>query len=123
MWWPDAEHLADDGRRHRQLAVRRALLADDDDALVLDQAPRLVEIADAELGPLQIGDQRERPADLVLDLAHDLRPRRVILVRAVREVEADRVDARVDERADRVMRRRDRPDRRDDLRSASFNHH
>ena len=93
------QHLADHGRRDRQLAVQPMLLADDDDLLVLQQDARLVELADAELRALEVGDQRERLPGLLLDLAHDGRARRVVFVRAVREVEADRVDARLDELA------------------------
>ena len=74
------------------------LLADDEDLLVLDQEARRRQVADPQLRPLQVGDQRERLARLLLHLAHDLRPLGVILVGAVREVEADRVDAGVDER-------------------------
>ena len=65
------QHLADHGRRDRQLAVQRVLLADDEDLLVLEEDARLVEVADAELRALEVGDQRERLAGLLLNLADD----------------------------------------------------
>ena len=81
------------------------LLADDDQLLVLEEDARGVEVADAQLRPLEIGDQRKRLAGLGLDLTHDRRAGGMGLVVAVREVETDRIDTRVDERAKRVMRR------------------
>ena len=117
------EHLADHGRRDRQLAVGGRLLADDDHLLVLQQDARRRQVADPELRALQVGDQRERLAGLLLHLAHDLRALGVILVVAVREIEADRVDAGVDQRTHRVVGRRDRPDGGDDLRPAALGSH
>ena len=48
------------------------------------------ERADPELRTLQIGDQRERAAELFLDRPGEDGAARVLVVRAVREVEADR---------------------------------
>ena len=123
MSWPGPQHLADHGRRDRQLAVHRVLLADDDDLLVLEQDARLVEVADAELRALEVGDQRERLAGLLLNLADDACARGVVCLRAVREIEADRVDAGVDQLAEDVVARRHRADRRDDLRSPAVRRH
>ena len=86
----------------------------------LRRIARRRQVADPELRALQVGDQRERLAGLLLHLAHDLRPRGVVLVGPVREVEANGVDAGVDERADRVVGRRGRPDGRHDLRPPPF---
>ena len=55
------------------------------------------------------------PPDLSGDLAHEPRALRVILVRAVREIQANGVDAGVDERAQLLRRIRRRPERGDDL--------
>ena len=49
----------------------------------LRQDQRLVEPSDAELRPLQVADQRERPADLLLDVADELRSRRMIFMSPV----------------------------------------
>jgi hypothetical protein len=111
-----AEHLADHCRRDRQLAVDRGLLADDEHLLVLQQDARRRQVADAELRPLQVCDQRERLAGLLLDVADDPGALGVVGVVAVREVEADRVDARVDECPNLLVRRRHGTDRRHDLR-------
>ena len=81
---------------------------------------RLEEIADPELRALEVGDQRERAANLLLRVAQEPNGLRVLLVRAVGEVEAGAVHARVDQRLDRLLVRRRRPDRRDDLRAARF---
>ena len=89
------QHLADHRGRDRQLAVDRDLLADDEDLFVLQQHARRGQVADPELRSLQIGDQRERLADLFLHLAHDACAGGVIVLRAVREVQADRVDSRL----------------------------
>jgi len=77
------EHLADHRRRDGQLAVGRDLLADDEHLFVLQEQTRRLEVADAELRPLQVGDQRERLAALGLHLADRARARSVILVRPV----------------------------------------
>ena len=117
------QHLADHGRRNGQLAVGGRLLADDDHLLVLQQDPRGRQIADPELRALEVGDQGERLADLILHLADDLHALGVILVIAVREIEPDRVDAGVDQRTNLIVGRRDRPDGGDDLRPAALGSH
>ena len=101
----------------------RVLLADDEDLLVLQEDARLVEVADAELRALEVGDQRERLAGLLLNLADDAGTRGVVFLRAVREIEADRVDPGLDQLAQHVVARRHRPDRRDDLRSPALRCH
>ena len=69
------EHVADHRRRDRQLAVGRELLGADRDLLTRLQHHRLRETADTELRPLQVGDHRDRAADLVRDLPDALRAR------------------------------------------------
>ena len=81
------------------------------------------QVADPQLRALEVGDQRERLAALLLHLAHDLHALGVVLMVPVREVEPDRVDAGVDERANLVVGRRDRPDGGDDLRPAALGSH
>ena len=76
------------------------------------------QVADAELRALQVGDDRDRTADLRRDLADEPRALGVLLVRSVREVQPDGVDPRADERAEAVSRVRCRTERRDDLRPA-----
>ena len=116
--WPGCQHVADHRGRDRQLAVGRELLRADRDRLAAREDDRLVERADAQLRPLQVGDQRDRTAGLGLDLADPLRALRVILVRPVREVESRGVHARSDERPQLVGRVGCWSERRDDLRSA-----
>ena len=89
----------------------------------LHERARRRDLADAQLRPLEVGDQRDRPAELGLHRAHDAAPRRVVLVRAVREVEARGVHPGLRECANLLGRRRDGADRRHDLRSATLSGH
>ena len=109
------EHVPDHRRRDRQLAVGGVLLCADLDAVARAEHDRLLELADAQLRPLQVGDQRDRAADLGCDLAHEPGPRGMLVVRSVREVEPDGVDARLDQRAQALARVRRRAERRHDL--------
>ncbi len=65
------EHVADHRRRDRQLAVRRRLLGADRDLVAGVEDDRLLELADAQLRALQVGDERDRAPDLGRDLAHE----------------------------------------------------
>jgi hypothetical protein len=90
--------------RDRQLAVGAVLLGADDDLVATGEDDGLFELADPQLRPLQVGDQRYGMSALGLDLAdapHDLR---VLLVLAVREVETRRIHAGGDERAQTLGR-------------------
>ena len=60
------EHRAEHGRRDRQVAVLCRVLARDRHLVAAHQIARLRELSDPELRPLQVGDQRDRPADLLL---------------------------------------------------------
>src|SRR5207302_7178517 len=104
--------------RERQLAVPGGVPVDDGDLATGRQRQRLRERADADLGALQIRDQRERLATFLLELANELRPRSMILVCAVREIEARGVHTGGDQGAEGLRRRARRADRRDDLRAA-----
>ena len=112
------EHVPDHGRGNRQLAVGRSLLRCDRDPVAAVEDDRLLELADAQLRPLQVGDERDRAADLGRDLPHEPGPLGVAVVRAVREVEANGVDAGLDQRTQALARIGRRPERRHDLRSA-----
>ena len=50
---------------------------------VTDEDQRLVEPADAELRPLEVADQRERPVHLLLNVADELRSRSMIFMSPV----------------------------------------
>ena len=75
-----------------------------------------------ELRSLEVGDHGDRAAELVRHLADARGALRMLLVRAVREVEPGGVHAGGDERAQLLDRVRRRSERRDDLRPA-FRHH
>ena len=71
--------------------------------------------ADAQLRALQVEQDADRPADLLLDRADHLGRARVVLVRAVAEIEAEDVDAGLEQRLDPLVRRGGGPERGDDL--------
>jgi glutamine phosphoribosylpyrophosphate amidotransferase len=87
------EYVSDHRGRDGQLAVRRGFLRADGDLVPLAEDDRLVQLADPELRPLQVGDERDGTADLGGDLAREPRALGVLGVRAVREVEANSIDA------------------------------
>ena len=116
------EHLADDGGRDRKVAVRRFVLGDDDDVLAAREDDRFGQVADTKLGPLQIGDERDRPAELRGDLAHEPCTLGVLGMRPVREIESNGVDARGDEVGEPVRGRGRRSERRHDLRPPLVDH-
>src|SRR5436309_478292 len=58
------QHVSDHGGRHRQLAVRTELLGTDGHLLAVPKHERLRQLADPKLRPLQVGDQRDRVADV-----------------------------------------------------------
>src|SRR5581483_10749319 len=81
------------------------------------------QVSDPELRALQVGDQRERLLMLALDGANRLRRLGVLLVRPVREVHAERVDARRHELGQDLRCRRRGADGRNDLRSPRVGRH
>src|SRR3954454_13623054 len=91
------KHLADDGWKHRELAVARALLASDHDLLASPQGHGSVELADPQLRALQVGDQGKWPADRLLCFANEPHVLGVLLPAAVREVQPRRVHPGLDE--------------------------
>jgi len=82
----------------------------------------LLQVPDPKLRALQVGDQRDRTADLRGDLAHEPGALRVLGVRAVRQVETHRVDAGADEIRQPVCIGGRRSERRHDLRSTLIDH-
>src|SRR5207253_6229094 len=62
-----------------------------------------VDVAEAELGALDVADDRNVASDLHRCFADCINGPRVLLVRAVREVEAEDVDARREEAEDRLF--------------------
>ena len=77
------QDLTDCGRRDRQLAVTSSFPGDDGNLAPPQQVERLVERADSELRPLEVADQRERSADLLLDVTDELGPRGMIFMSPV----------------------------------------
>ena len=73
------------------------------------------EAADADLRPLQIHQDADRPLQLRLDRAQDLVGLAVVLMRAVAEIEPEHIGAALEERANDRLRRAGRPERGDDL--------
>jgi hypothetical protein len=78
-----AEHLADDHGSDRQLPVRRVIRVDDRYLAAGGDGDRRVEVPHADLRSLEVADQRQRPADCVLDLTHETGPCGMLLVRSV----------------------------------------
>jgi len=87
------EHLADDRRGNRQLAVPCAFLGSDDDLLSSDQGAGMGQVAHPELRALEVGDERERAAGVVRRRSEQIRSGPVLLVTAVREVQPRPVHA------------------------------
>ncbi len=113
------EHRRADG----QVARLAGPVAREDDLVAAREHDRCREVADAKLRALQIGDQREWPAGTRLGLADEQSALRVVLVRAVREVEARRVHPGVDELVEHLPGRGGWADRADDLRAAPSERH
>jgi hypothetical protein len=116
------EHVADHRRCNRQLSVDGELLGTDRHLRAPGEHDRLLERADPELRSLKVGDQRDRAADLCLDLAHAPRTPPVVVVRTVGEIQPCCVHAGRHERAYLLRRVRRRAECRDDLRAAFRNH-
>ena len=108
--------------RDGQFAVYGGVLGADDDLLALRQDHGRGELADAELRALQVGDERDRAADLGGDLTDEPRALGVILVLSVRQVQPHSVDAGGDQLAQALPRVRCRTKRRHDLRPTLFLH-
>ena len=115
-----SQDLADRRGRDLELAVVRlqAVAADDRHLRPLLQHDGRIEVPNSELRSLKVADEGDRLARALLCVANELRGPGVVVVRAVREVEARRVHARVDQSAHPLGRCRRRPDRGDDLRAA-----
>jgi hypothetical protein len=113
------EHLADDSRRDGQLHV--GALRPDDDLLPLAQLQRLGEMANPQLRTLEIGDERDRMAAHRLRSLDEARPLRVLILRAVREVEPGHVHPGLDESRYALGRRG--AQRGDDLRATQARGH
>jgi hypothetical protein len=117
---PGSQHLGDDGRGDRQLAVLgwNAVGADDRDLRAPLEIDRSGELAHADLRPLEVPDDRDRLPGPFLRLADPARGGRVVVVRPVREVQPCRVHPGRDQRVDLLDGGRRRSDRRHDLRAA-----
>ena len=109
------EHLGDGRRGHDQVAGNAGTGSRDPHRRACREDPRPFELADPELRPLEVGDQRERAPELGLHHSRERRARGVLLVRAVREVQPDRVHPGLGEGPQHLVRARARPDRRHDL--------
>ena len=83
-----------------------------------DLRPAARKIAEAELGSLQIGEDADRPAGLALDLANLGKARAMLVVGAMAEIEAEDVDAGLEQGADALEAGARRPHGRDDLGAA-----
>ena len=115
---PGLKHLADHRRADGQLAVGRGLAPGHDHVLPTRQRDWALELADAELRALEVGDQGDRPAGLGLGRANEPGALAMLVVRAVREVEAGAVHAGPRELRQQLGRRGGGTDRGDDLRSS-----
>src|SRR5207249_648203 len=75
----------------------------------------LHECADAKFWPLQVCKHADRPTDLLLDLADLRETLAMLLLGAVAEVQTEDIDAGMKQRADHVLARTRRSERRHDL--------
>ena len=88
------------------LAVARRFLAIEDEALALfEHRSAALEMADAKLGPLQVEQDRRRPAEFFLERADTLDQLRFLLLVAVAHVDPEGVGAGQHQLADHLRRR------------------
>ena len=89
------------------LVAELAARVEDEVIAVLEKDLAFLELADADLRALQVGEDADRTADLGRDLADAVGPPNVVFGAAVREVEAHDVDAGADQRFEdeRIARR------------------
>src|SRR3546814_2781731 len=91
-------------RQRRALVVARRLIEIEAKALACRQHRfAVLQLADAQLGPLHIGEDADRPLQLVLDRADGLLALSMIVVRAVAVVEADHIGAGAYKMADHLL--------------------
>ncbi len=83
----------------------------------LQRHPPRLEAAHAQLGPLHVGQDADRAADLFLQRADDRDAGGVILVRAMAEVQAEHVRAAAEQPAEHLGRAAGRADGGNDLRA------
>ncbi len=99
--------------------VPRIVLGGDLEDVALGELVRAVlELAEPDLGALQVDEHRDGTAGVVRRLPHVLVDALVHVVAAVAEVHARDVDARIDDRPDLLIARCRRPEGGDDLRSS-----
>ena len=77
------ENLGEHRRHDGKVAGSGRRLSNNVHRVPLDQDACRVEVADPHLRPLEVGDQRQRPAGPLLGLADEARSLAVLLVRAV----------------------------------------
>jgi hypothetical protein len=104
MWQADAPPIA-----LGCVAVQNEFLSGDERHLAL------FELADAQLRSLQVGKDRDRPAELAFGRAHQLVTFLMIGVRAVAEVEAEYIGAGIEQCLDHVETGTGRAERGHDL--------
>src|SRR3546814_9774703 len=91
-------------RQRRALVVARRLIEIEAKALACRQHRfAVLQLADAQLGPLHVGEDADRPLQLVLDRADGLIALSMVVVRAVAEVEAEHIGAGAKELADHLL--------------------
>src|SRR5260221_539813 len=96
------------------LFVPRCGIQIEAERLTIDKIDRSVcESADAQLGPLQVGQNADRPTGLTLQFPQDGKARTVILRVAVAEIESKHVDPREKQPAQGVPIRACGPHSRD----------
>src|SRR5205085_4034699 len=83
-----------------------------------DLRPAAGKIAEPQFGPLQIGEDADRPPGLGLDPANLGKPGAVLVVGAMAEIEPEDVDASLEQGADALEAGARRPDGGDDLGAA-----
>ena len=112
-------HIVRESRvRDGKLAVANGAVRRKHDVAAIRQSERRRQLADANPRPLQIAENGNRTSEGVGRLTDQRNIRRMLLVRAMREVDASYIEPGLEEAAQRVGRTAGRPERADDLRAA-----
>ena len=110
------------GQAHARLIARCGIRIEDEGRALLELHAAVVEFAQTELGPLQIGENADGPAAIGLELAQHRHALAQLLVAAMAHVDAEDVDAGLKEGFDDRSLAGGGTEGRDDLDPAHASH-